>query len=231
MAVEVDTQQYRFKNSDLLGSQLASQFHYNALHDLESLWWIVVYFIFNKDIEDQRGVPASIAQQSYAAQLFYSNRDARIESIEVAGRILEKSKILPPAVRPIAELLEDLRIDLTTAYHALENTATPNSDIARAKGLHERFNDIFCRIASSAKIKHLTVRPFRQEYGIPIPIIGKRRRSEDIPKAKGPIMAVGEYAVPGTKADEPIPTKRAKIVHVRTRPALPRKAKQKICGE
>lgn len=94
------------------------QFRYNPLHDLESLWWISVYFSFHSMLSPGKRKTTSHgteAQRIALAKYFY-NFSNRYDALEIQGIFANSLRCLYPTLRTLAQILEDLRILLRTAY-------------------------------------------------------------------------------------------------------------------
>lgn len=219
MAVEVDIQNYAFKTKE------PPEFQYNVLHDLESLWWVAVYFVINKNIvptsqniDGNWQTPVSDAHYDYAAQLL--QHVGRTQAIVCRGWFKQRLEVLPPTILPIAKLLEDLRIHLVTAYAVLESTDTPDSNAVHARGLHEQFASIFRRIAEDAQ--DLTATPLQDDSDDSDVMISRKRGRSELERE--------------ISHAEPVPpSKRVKIgkkrqLRLPSRPYLPRRAKQQHIG-
>lgn len=106
---------------------------YNPLHDLESIWWIMAYFVINKDIklackstkeherlaeleesEDDR--VARISAQSRFAERLFIGHDERASTFIVAYHLKNQLKNLHPAMRRIGAILNQARFYLCEAY-------------------------------------------------------------------------------------------------------------------
>lgn len=139
------------------------QLRYNPLHDLESLWWIAVYFVLQREIQsptpdplaDEDGASWDREQQrKWADGVFYSN-DFRCPIMLTPESGYFHTNVRPvvhPAVRPIVDILEDLRQDLLRRYTEVEKDLA-SVDFTCADGLHERFMDSFFDIED---LIHLT---------------------------------------------------------------------------
>lgn len=125
-------------------------FRYNAVHDLESLWWIALYFIFKLDIV--RGPPqvvkpslSSKKQRVLARQLFEPHQAEYVRSRVFTGgerNFLEVRYVLPRFWVPIGHQMEHLRHELFARYCDIEEDCT-TIDRHCADGLHELFHATF----------------------------------------------------------------------------------------
>ena len=91
-------------------------FRYNALHDLESLWWVAVYFLVKRRVVDETQDPPSpedmvalAPQCRLASQLFDEKHPERLGTLTVDGILVDHARILHPSVHRIAILLDRLR--------------------------------------------------------------------------------------------------------------------------
>ncbi|KAJ3990862.1 hypothetical protein F5050DRAFT_1531532, partial [Lentinula boryana] len=73
MAAETLHRKYLFEEDELLN---AVPFHHNPLHDLESVWWIIIYILFFNDDEESLS-PAPEARQHQMERLF----DGQLENM------------------------------------------------------------------------------------------------------------------------------------------------------
>ncbi|KAJ3830886.1 hypothetical protein F5878DRAFT_521849, partial [Lentinula raphanica] len=96
-------------------------FSHNPLHDLESIWWILVYILF---FNDDKASPPKISKtrQEKMDELFHGK-------LEATGRLvflmepahLDKAKgYLSPSFAPAIEVLKELALLLTAAYYTSE---------------------------------------------------------------------------------------------------------------
>ncbi|KAI0922904.1 hypothetical protein AcV5_009769 [Taiwanofungus camphoratus] len=120
------------------------RFRYNPLHDLESVWWVAVYFLFKKrvvrDSEDPAYNKQLKTQMVYASKLFYGK-----ERLAVLGHVEAFSDMLgclDPAVQKLAQVLENIRQELTDRYYQAERQVA-TIDHKVADGLHKRFSKAF----------------------------------------------------------------------------------------
>ncbi|PSS18912.1 hypothetical protein PHLCEN_2v3172 [Hermanssonia centrifuga] len=145
-------------------------FRYNPLHDLESLWWIAIYFLVNKEItcnneeEPSSSDPdiswrATIEQRAHAEALFYHNQP-RVNVMLAFGRDFEYIiSTLSPSLQPIAFILDDVRKLLIGGYQRAERNPE-TIDHTAADGLHEYFITAFFEIAGDLADQSLVVHPF-----------------------------------------------------------------------
>ena len=189
MAAEVDMQDYDFRPMKSLAqlyaemdaqkeqaardpsaSQLTAleklpNFFYNPLHDLESLWWIAVYFVLKHEaIQDTSTVPAesddewdSDIQLDYANTLFYGalERDSAVRGRgDFLGNML---RVLHRTMQPIALRLEALRRELVQAYREAEKDVD-TMDHNCASSLYPQFHTTFSDLAAAEDIQQLCLR-------------------------------------------------------------------------
>ncbi|KAI0916615.1 hypothetical protein AcW1_010385 [Taiwanofungus camphoratus] len=120
---------------------------YNPLHDLESCWWLAVYFVFNKrvvrvgdsapssDDDDEQAEK----RMRYARRLFYSH-SARVSALTLANNFIEAMGNLRPSVIGIAVMLNVARQRLVDRYRQAEQDLatldhTVADEILRKTGL------------------------------------------------------------------------------------------------
>lgn len=120
------------------------QFNYNPLHDLESLWWLVTYYVLEWAKKDTPQHPTDprerkrIAEQhALAARLFDQYADRR-KAIRESGEFASSLRSLPGTVRRAGEALEQWRLQLVACYINSERDteAVLNTDFV---GLHDSF--------------------------------------------------------------------------------------------
>lgn len=137
-------------------------FRYNPLHDLESLWWIAVYFIVVRVTvhsgNPEPPEPISGSHRVYATNLF-SDRDIRLWTMINDGRFLQDTEDLPKITAELILALENLREVLSETYRTLEYDFS-SPDTIWGADLADYFAQVFELIAGAEEIQPLTVRPF-----------------------------------------------------------------------
>lgn len=135
-------------------------FHYNALHDLESLWWIAVYFIVNKQVivdgEPQRPTKTHIDQ---AKKIFHGG-EHRLRILSGPTEFNSIIQQLHPSVQEIARQLNHLRKDLVSAYFQAEQDLCAIDHTVGA-ALVRSFASDFVDISQRLRDSDITVRPLR----------------------------------------------------------------------
>ncbi|KAJ3768089.1 hypothetical protein FB446DRAFT_612733, partial [Lentinula raphanica] len=100
-------------------------FSYNPLHDLESIWWIIVYVLFFNDDESSHSLEPDIRQEQmeklFHGQLDITDRQPFLKELSI-GYIKVLKKWLAPTLYPALDLLVPLASDLITAYTNSEET-------------------------------------------------------------------------------------------------------------
>lgn len=141
-------------------------FRHNPLHDLESLWWIAVYFVVkrvayrtNPNKVDTKWT--SHAQRAYATELFSCNA-TRYFVMKRASDFRSKMNIVHPSVKPIVLILSDLRDMLASRYTKAEKNAA-SIEYTCADGLHEKFIRAFTLISQAKKLQEIELVPFDHE--------------------------------------------------------------------
>ena len=116
-------------------------FHYNPLHDLESLWWLsswVMFDLADKHLAKQKSTRG--AEQHYDLSVLFENWNSRYNVMTTTGNFACYVYVLPEYLRPAGAALEKFRRELTARYERtevdLEAMSKPAFD-----GLHELLAD------------------------------------------------------------------------------------------
>ena len=117
-------------------------FVYSPLHDLESLWWLGGYFVFDyarrlRSQASQRDAKGKALRRRFPEPLF-EDQFVRCDVMRTTGYFAQWASILPQSLRPAAAALEKLRRELMSAYEETEKTEEAPSKPA-FKGLHSSF--------------------------------------------------------------------------------------------
>ncbi|KAF7790435.1 hypothetical protein EIP86_001390 [Pleurotus ostreatoroseus] len=206
-------------------------FRYNALHDLESLWWVAVYFLIKRRVVDETQDPptaedlAALGPQCRLAHQLFEGNEGRIHTVTALGTFAGHGRKLHPSLHRVAILLDQLRQELFTAYVTQE--ADPlSTDLV--PDIHSAFIQTFLGIAD-APLGHITL------LALPSIDAGGNVILPDVHATRGAKRTRNdcETELETTAAKEP-PRKRTKNSRIaprsanvvqRTRPYLPRKAK------
>lgn len=215
-------------------------FRYNVLHDLESLWWVAVFFIFKTQVvdtskdADAQALPVSDAQRVSAEQLFH-DRNERLSVMTDTGVFALHIRNIHPTLQPLAEQLETLRRSLIKAYKKAEKDLPSPKFNSR---VHKCFLSGFINMAATS---HLKLRPLPplDLYGNDVQPEGPIEPQDVSPPSRGTKRTASE-AVGDEQASRATPAKLAKTTRarakrtrplVRTRPYLSRKAKARYHHE
>ncbi|KAJ3768088.1 hypothetical protein FB446DRAFT_818059 [Lentinula raphanica] len=113
------------KTSPPVVSEPELPFCYNPLHDLESIWWIIVYVLFFNDVASARS-PYPDSRQTMMNELFQvrleSSRRERFLRTMMRGHIDTVQECLSPSFAPVLKLLVPLASRLIAAYAGSEKT-------------------------------------------------------------------------------------------------------------
>ncbi|KAF7794454.1 hypothetical protein EIP86_005588 [Pleurotus ostreatoroseus] len=204
-------------------------FRYNPLHDMESLWWIAVYFALKKELtgDSVESPIASAEQRTLAAQLFRHRTHRQLPLI--GGNFLQEvSTCLPPLSYLIVKNLRYLCHEIYTRYF-VEELELQYIDKTSADGLHSVFADVFAQISSAQALQGLKVRSFTYVddtaeddlFDDPDPSICRFKRRRSITPSDDSI----DYSqFKKAKAERDVNPQKAGVSN-RTRPYLSRKVK------
>lgn len=123
---------------------------YNPLHDLESLWWIAVYFLLKREtVSDGVVHPTAQKIEDSVHELFTSGSDRH--SFFTSGEIMELSTHVHPKLSSAVIILNKIRVGLVNAYTTLERNLTQDVtvDVSNCK-LYSFMGTQFMAIAESA---------------------------------------------------------------------------------
>lgn len=140
-------------------------FRYNPLHDLESLWWVAVYFLVTRDVTSIGGeLPAERptsdinAQRQWAEDIFWIGGDHRWLIVRTGYFFLDKvTPCLHPSLLLLAQELENARQYLVGAYDSAEEDMDVKFEIA--KGIHREFVLCFGSIIHQLETEDVEVSP------------------------------------------------------------------------
>ena len=140
------------------------KFRYNPLHDMESLWWIAIYFTFKREVNDGADPlhkPQALrAQHAFAMDIFHGDHDRKHSLLLGQINLMDKLQYLHPVMRPLGKMLEGLRRRLLAAYYDAEDDLT-SIDYRAADSLHEHFISTFTRIAQSRRFQDVQLHRLR----------------------------------------------------------------------
>ena len=101
---------------------------YHPLHDLESLWWVAVYFVTHSVVSDS---PTSddteqiSSQRMLASQLFWGFDAARERAMTSETWFALRIRCLHPSLKLVSQVLERVRRLLAEAYSRAEKDLDP----------------------------------------------------------------------------------------------------------
>jgi hypothetical protein len=140
MSIEVRIGDFKFLPPQSILSEVFSRpdpiWFYNPLHDIESIWWLMTFFLYNKDfttfhkgraIETSADFSESDSdrsvrirnQKQFVEGLFVFN-DARHDAFASNLHLRRRLALLSPAVSAIGPWLEEARIQILQAFQRAE---------------------------------------------------------------------------------------------------------------
>ncbi|PSS18944.1 hypothetical protein PHLCEN_2v3160 [Hermanssonia centrifuga] len=143
---------------------------YNPIHDLESLWWIAVYFVLGMQLKPDSEAESqtfcadelypTTQQRYYAGRLFF-NATSRFSVMNDSTFFAAIVQSLSPSLHDIGMVLEDVRMELFRTYSHVEQDAS-TIDHKAAEGLHALLLEGFLDIAGTLQENDLVVCPFKE---------------------------------------------------------------------
>ncbi|KAI0946809.1 hypothetical protein AcW1_010386 [Taiwanofungus camphoratus] len=151
---------------------------YNPLHDLESCWWVAVYFLFNyRVVRVGNSAPSSDyddklrEQMRYARRLFYSDL-GRVKALTIVGDFIKAVGNLHSSIKDIGVMPDDARKRLVDCYRQAEkDLATLNHTVA--DGIHEAIGMNFIKKSRILSAENIEIGPFK---GVERGATSKRQR-------------------------------------------------------
>lgn len=136
-------------------------FRYNPLHDLESLWWVAVYFLVTRDVTSIGGEPPAErsvsdinAQRQWAEDIFWIGGNRRLPILRTGYFFLDKViPCLHPSLIQLAWEIEAARQYLVGAYDSAEENVDVKFECA--KGIHHMFALRFGNIVHDLETKDI----------------------------------------------------------------------------
>ncbi|KAJ3559365.1 hypothetical protein NM688_g393 [Phlebia brevispora] len=178
------------------------KFSYNPLHDLESLWWIAVYFIVKKVATRTVENPATSGkeskwdprpQQAYAAELF-TTEGGRYKAVALSGTFHARAQAVNRAVRPIVTILDDIRLQLVSRYNAVEEDPTAINHLC-ADGFYEMFVKAFTMISNAPMMQSVELHTYCKTCEGLHRIVSQHHQQEDRESSQ-PRALIAEPAKP-----------------------------------
>ncbi|KAI6098863.1 hypothetical protein EDD16DRAFT_1226423 [Pisolithus croceorrhizus] len=150
MACEVEAQEYLFLQPNtinenfMLEEQIPFPFRFNPLHDVESIWWILVWILYYH-VDQQGGQPSS-GQVARFHKLFPRRLNSRTSGFLASLKV----DVLPISFRLPARIANNMRHRLRMAYIASE-TNMPPAYADSLEQLHSVFAQCFRSAAEHSK--------------------------------------------------------------------------------
>ncbi|EED84054.1 predicted protein [Postia placenta Mad-698-R] len=146
-------------------------FRYNPLHDIESLWWVAIYFVFNRSVVKVGGKPPSMdASQrgDYSSQKIYTkllatSPHARFTALEDETDLHQQIIYLHAAIREIADDLNEIRMRLVNCYLKAEQDLGAIRHTIGHDLLHDVFITSFENIVSKLQENDIQVDILRND--------------------------------------------------------------------
>ncbi|KAJ3557299.1 hypothetical protein NM688_g1547 [Phlebia brevispora] len=137
-------------------------FRYNALHDMESLWWVAVHVIFNREVDSSAdgGHNTASDEQRFHAENMFGNREDRFYTLVTQTGFSEKIMSLHPSVRHVAYVLENMRESLVRWHHKAEADLDSLDHTGCAEGLYDIFVQGFTAIAQHDASQYIRLQHF-----------------------------------------------------------------------
>ncbi|KAF7799147.1 hypothetical protein EIP86_010378 [Pleurotus ostreatoroseus] len=150
---------------------------YSPLHDLESLWWVAVYFALKREIS-MNSTETSLAkhaaewsreaQRTYADKLFFG-QDFRLMTISTSGKFFNNGhSVVHPVLHPVIAILDFLRDSLMARYTEIEKDVA-SIDRKCADGLYDIFIAGFSEIADRHQLQDVHLVPIPDSYSAASP--------------------------------------------------------------
>ncbi|KAJ3545075.1 hypothetical protein NM688_g5671 [Phlebia brevispora] len=92
-------------------------FQYHPLHDLESLWWVIAYFAFEREREEATEAESEILRT--AAHRVFTQRPTMFFGHQ--GEFADCCRSLPNCLQPLGRLLEVWRREFCATYQLMES--------------------------------------------------------------------------------------------------------------
>ena len=123
-------------------------FRYNPLHDLESLWWVLVYLLLNRSTDIQGDTAERFRRQfRFYNTAFTGKFPSRQDMFKMPGRFREGEETLHKKMRRVATLLDWARSVLASRYVKVESGDLWQIDHAVGDRVVSRLNEQFGRVA------------------------------------------------------------------------------------
>ena len=124
-------------------------FRYNPLHDIESLWWLLVYLLLYRPPVIEGDTAARIASQSLFYRPFFIPGDTRLSVFVHPFEFTSHGDRLHEALQPISDALNRIRILLVNRYIEVEQGDVSKIDHTVAADLVPMFMDTLAELEKS----------------------------------------------------------------------------------
>ena len=122
MAVEVAEGRYKLRTRNTLGQD--SVFHPNPIHDLESMWWLLIWFLFSHIPESSERLydTEAVSQQSAARKTLFFDRQERMLCLMTQTLFYEYGRKLDPLLGPLVDGADEILATLRDMYTKAEKS-------------------------------------------------------------------------------------------------------------
>ncbi|KAJ3531026.1 hypothetical protein NM688_g7632 [Phlebia brevispora] len=173
------------------------QFKYNPLHDLESLFWIVTFFLL-KHPSTSAYIETRHQREIGDALLFNSNQHCR--AIRLDGAWEQDLSTSQPPLQALTRILDAWRSKLTEAFYTAEKDCSSITSSAAA-GLHDNFVQVMQEMS----------RVWNEQFASDAQSSRPKRRLEDAGDVDNNELSIrisGEIGESRASADKPKTVKR-----------------------
>ena len=170
------------KPTTAIESQANTPFRYAFIHDLESIWWIAMWFLF---VYTPKGTQPTPAQIDQATRLFSQGSTYSERYMFLTGGSnswTNATQCLPPVIRSLLSPLEYIRFYLLECHQVVYSSGNPGLTVHLFEGetLHQIFQQCFQLIREDLK-NGLCIQPIQRVDRDPEPqVANKRSRSGEV---------------------------------------------------
>ncbi|KAF7799156.1 hypothetical protein EIP86_010387 [Pleurotus ostreatoroseus] len=122
-------------------------FRYNILHDLESVWWVAVYFLLKRQAVIAGELIDTCPKLERVIDSLFGDRSERFIFLSQGQGCTQVYNLVHPTLRPVVDKLDEIREALINAYNEAEEDPTQKVQINVSCQLYTLMGNAFQAIA------------------------------------------------------------------------------------